>query len=88
LVCRWGLWGSTKNADGTVTTNQTVNPNMTAKIDNFYGAPKGVSVLHEVIESYIGGKTHLALELQHLLMSKIKHQLELRMKVLTLKQKL
>ena len=48
--------GSTKNADGTVTTNQTVNPNMTAKIDNFYGAPKGVSVLHEVIESYIGGK--------------------------------
>lgn len=48
--------GSTKNADGTVTTNQTVNPSMAAKIDNFYGAPKGVSMLHEVIESYVGGK--------------------------------
>ena len=28
---------------------------MTGKIDEFYGAGKGVSMMHEVIESYIGG---------------------------------
>lgn len=48
--------GSKVDADGKVQTSQTVNPEQTKKIDDFYGAEKGVSVLHEVIESYIGGK--------------------------------
>lgn len=48
--------GSTKNEDGTVTANQTVNPDHTQKIDEFYKAPEGVSVMHEVLEAYIGAK--------------------------------
>lgn len=48
--------GSTVDGNGKVITDQTVNPEMTQKIDEFYGVQKGVSVLHEVIESYIGGK--------------------------------
>ncbi|QTY28393.1 RHS repeat-associated core domain-containing protein [Flavobacterium sp. CS20] len=48
--------GSEVNGDGKVITSQTVNPEMTGKIDEFYGVQNGVSVLHEVIESYIGGK--------------------------------
>ena len=48
--------GSEVNGDGKVITSQTVNSEMTGKIDEFYGAQNGVSVLHEVIESYIGGK--------------------------------
>ena len=46
--------GSTVNEDGSVTVNQTVNPEMTGKIDEFYEVENGVSVLHEVIEAYIG----------------------------------
>lgn len=41
--------------DGKSYTNQTVNPEMTKKIDEFYEVKKGVSMLHEVLESYIGG---------------------------------
>lgn len=47
--------GSTVGADGKTYTTQTVNPEMTGKIDEFYGMKNGVSVMHEVIESYIGG---------------------------------
>ncbi len=47
--------GSTVGADGKTYTRQTVNPQMTKTIDGFYEAKKGVSVLHEVLESYIGG---------------------------------
>ncbi|MBB2145786.1 RHS repeat-associated core domain-containing protein [Pedobacter sp. LMG 31464] len=47
--------GSTVGKDGKTYTNQTVNPDMTSKIDEFYGAKKGSSIMHEVIESYIGG---------------------------------
>lgn len=48
--------GSTIDENGKVITNQTVNPEMTQKIEEFYGAATGVSVLHEILESYIGGK--------------------------------
>ena len=48
--------GSEVKEDGKVVTSQTVNPEMTEKIDEFYEVSNGVSVLHEVIESYIGGK--------------------------------
>ena len=41
--------------DGKVLVSQTVNPDMTQEIDQFYGATEGVSVMHEVIEGYIGG---------------------------------
>jgi hypothetical protein len=34
--------------------SQVVNPDISAKIDNFYEKPEGVSVLHEVLEAYIG----------------------------------
>lgn len=47
--------GSTVGTDGKTYTKQTVNPIMTKTIDDFYGASKGVSVMHEVLESYIGG---------------------------------
>jgi RHS repeat-associated protein len=51
-----GAFGGSKvNPDGKTYTSQTVNPEQTKKIDNFYGAALGVSVLHEVLESYIGG---------------------------------
>ena len=48
--------GSTVEADGKVTANQTVNPEQTQKIDNFYETAEGSSILHEVIEAFIGGK--------------------------------
>ena len=52
-----GAFGGSKvDAESKIQTSQTVNPEQTKKIDEFYGAEKGVSVLHEVIESYIGGK--------------------------------
>lgn len=51
-----GFGGSKVDADGKTQTSQIVNPEQTKKIDEFYEAEKGVSILHEVIESYIGGK--------------------------------
>ncbi len=50
-----GAYGGSEVKDGKTFTKQTVNPTMTEKIDNFYEKPIGVSVLHEVLESYIGG---------------------------------
>jgi len=48
------FWGSTVNEDGSVTANQTVNPEMAKTIDEFYGDGAGVTVMHEVLEAYIG----------------------------------
>ena len=48
--------GSVQNTDGTVTATQTVNPEMTGKLDKFYGMQNGVTMLHEVIESFIGAE--------------------------------
>jgi RHS repeat-associated protein len=42
--------------DGKTVASQTVNPDQTEKIDKFYGTAKGVSVLHEVLEAFIGAK--------------------------------
>jgi hypothetical protein len=57
-----GLWyvggsygGSSIGKDNKIYTSQTINPEMTSKIDKFYDMKKGVSVMHEIIESYIGG---------------------------------
>ncbi|MDR1792350.1 MAG: RHS repeat-associated core domain-containing protein [Bacteroidales bacterium] len=41
--------------DGKVYTRQTINPNMAKIIDDFYELGEGVTTLHEVLESYIGG---------------------------------
>jgi len=51
-----GAFGGSKVKNGKTITNQTVNPEQAKKIDNFYGVEKGVTVLHEVLESYFGGK--------------------------------
>ena len=48
--------GSEVNEDGKTVANQTVNPEQTETIDEFYGVQNGVSVLHEVLEAYVGGK--------------------------------
>ncbi|HPG12568.1 MAG TPA: hypothetical protein PLU37_13635 [Chitinophagaceae bacterium] len=42
-----------------VTTHHAVNPEATSKMDEFYEKP-GAIVLHEVIESYIGGEKALS----------------------------
>jgi len=42
--------------DGKAVATQTVNPDQTKKIDEFYGAPKGTSIMHEILEGYIGAK--------------------------------
>ena len=47
--------GSSVGTDGKTYTTQTVNPEMTKTIDEFYEMEIGVSLMHEVIESYIGG---------------------------------
>ena len=47
--------GSSVGTDGKIYTTQTVNPEMTKTIDEFYEMGIGVSLMHEVIESYIGG---------------------------------
>ncbi|SHM42726.1 RHS repeat domain-containing protein, partial [Flavobacterium chilense] len=48
--------GSTVNADGTATANQTVNPDFAKKVDEFEGTPEGTGVLHETLEGYQEGK--------------------------------
>jgi len=46
----------TKNADGTtVETKQQVNPDAASKMDSYAKRP-GATMLHEVTESYLGGK--------------------------------
>ena len=47
--------GSTIGSDGKTYTNQTVNPDMAKKIDKFYDMPEGATIIHEILESYIGG---------------------------------
>jgi hypothetical protein len=47
--------GSEVDADGKVQTHQTINPNMAQTIDKFYEMSNGVTTMHEVLESYIGG---------------------------------
>lgn len=50
-----GAFGGSKvNKDGKTVAEQTVNTDHTKTIDEFYGAEKGVSVLHEVLEAYVG----------------------------------
>ena len=52
-----GAFGGNKvDENGKTKAKQTVNPEMTKKIDEFYEAGEGVSVLHEVLEAYIGAK--------------------------------
>ncbi len=48
--------GNTKGGDGKVNTSQIINPNLTKIVDEVSGRSSGVTVLHEVLESYIGGK--------------------------------
>ena len=48
--------GNTKGGDGHVNTFQIINPNLTKVVDEVSGRSSGVTVLHEVLESYIGGK--------------------------------
>jgi hypothetical protein len=48
--------GSEVNEDGTVESTQTVNTDHTKAIDNMNENPPGSSVLHEVLESYIGAQ--------------------------------
>ena len=52
--------GSVKNADGTMTANQTVNPDFGAKVDNHVGRPEGVGVVHETLEAIQEGKRAVA----------------------------
>jgi|GEM_PF-1570109 len=47
--------GSKVNADGTVTANQTVNPDFGARVDNHVGRQEGVGVVHETLEAYAEG---------------------------------
>ena len=42
------------NETNIVETSQIVNPNVTEALDSYYNNP-GASVLHEVVESYLGG---------------------------------
>ena len=44
--------------DGVVKTSQIVNPNQLKALEEFYGLENGVNMMHEVLESYIGGKDH------------------------------
>jgi RHS repeat-associated protein len=48
--------GSEVNGDGTVTANQTVNPNTTEKIDTISGQTIGTVVKHEILEAFIGAQ--------------------------------
>jgi len=49
--------GSKVNSDGKVEFLQIVNPSQTKKIDKFYeNISKGVAMLHEVLEAYVGAK--------------------------------
>lgn len=49
-----GAFEGSEIVDGITEASQTVNPDHTGKIENFYNMEKGVSVLHEVLEAYVG----------------------------------
>ena len=51
-----GAFGGSTVSNGITTATQTVNPKHTKEIDEFYGAAKGSSVMHEVLEAFIGAK--------------------------------
>lgn len=48
--------GSKVGSDGSVTVNQTVNPNFGKTVDNFVERPEGVGVVHETLEAIQEGK--------------------------------
>ncbi|WP_142718721.1 RHS repeat-associated core domain-containing protein [Chryseobacterium rhizoplanae] len=50
--------GSEIDDNGIVQTNQIMNPNQAEIIENTTGRPKGGTVLHEILESYIAGKNN------------------------------
>ncbi len=50
--------GSEIDDNGIVQTNQIMNPNQAEIIENATGRPKGGTVLHEILESYIAGKNN------------------------------
>ncbi|WP_051890669.1 DUF6443 domain-containing protein [Chryseobacterium vrystaatense] len=50
--------GSEIDDNGIVQTNQIMNPNQAEIIENAIGRPKGGTVLHEILESYIAGKNN------------------------------
>lgn len=52
--------GSVQNADGTMTANQTVNPEFGARVDNHVGRPEGVGVVHETLEAIQEAKRAVA----------------------------
>lgn len=48
--------GSTVESSGIVNAKQTINPTQAEKLDAVNGTGDGVTVLHEVLEAFIGGK--------------------------------
>lgn len=52
--------GSVKNADGTMTANQTVNPDFAVAVDNHVGRQEGVGVVHETLEAIQEAKRAVA----------------------------
>ncbi|MGC4041923.1 MAG: hypothetical protein QM710_14360 [Flavobacterium sp.] len=52
--------GSVQNADGTMTANQTVNPDFGARVDNHVGRQEGVGVVHETLEAVQEAKRAVA----------------------------
>ncbi|MDH5366185.1 MAG: hypothetical protein OEW67_04310 [Cyclobacteriaceae bacterium] len=51
-----GAFQGSEVEEGKTTANQTVNPEQMSKIDEFYETKSGASMLHEVLEAYIGAK--------------------------------
>lgn len=54
-----GVFDGNTFKDGKVSTSQIVNPNQAEIIDKAAGRESGVTTLHEVLESYIGGVASL-----------------------------
>jgi hypothetical protein len=50
-----GVFDGNEIKDGIVNTFQYVNTENTAKVDEFAERPSGNTILHETLESYIGG---------------------------------
>jgi RHS repeat-associated protein len=53
-----GSFGGSEVKDDKTVATQTVNPDQTKQIDNFYDVKEGVSVEHEVLEAYVGATDH------------------------------
>lgn len=49
-----GAFGGSQVKDGKTIAIQRVDPEQTKEIDQMYEMPKGTTVLHEVLEAYIG----------------------------------